>query len=220
MPRWQRPSRPPAPLYAAIISLSFALLGFVRPASAQFGGGGTRPGAQPGAGNPAPQDTKEGPAEVSPDDKAESPALQPLPAWPQQREKASQFFQLNGYLRFRAYLFHNLNLGYYEGSSGPRSPFFIPFSEFGQSGKVSDMGAKASAAQRDQKDGRTDNLTSADMRLRLEPTINVTDQDGVAVVTCAIDNLIKGGAGQAVQVCNVRLGLDEASGLVETSPWP
>lgn len=50
--------------------------------------------------------------------------------------------------------------------------------------------------------------------------INVTEQEGVAIVTSAIDNLIKGGAGQAVQACNVRFGLDETAGLTESVSWP
>src|SRR3954447_2507584 len=42
----------------------------------------------------------------------------------------------------------------------------------------------------------------------------VTDQDsGRIVVTCAIDNLGKGAAGQAVQNANVMLGLPEVAGL-------
>jgi N-acetyl-gamma-glutamyl-phosphate reductase len=50
--------------------------------------------------------------------------------------------------------------------------------------------------------------------------VNVTGQDGVAVVTVAEDNLVKGGAGQAVQAANIRLGLGETSGLLVASPWP
>ena len=50
--------------------------------------------------------------------------------------------------------------------------------------------------------------------------VNVTDQDGVAVVTVAVDNLVKGGAGQAVQAANVRFGLEETAGLLDASPWP
>jgi N-acetyl-gamma-glutamyl-phosphate reductase len=50
--------------------------------------------------------------------------------------------------------------------------------------------------------------------------VNVTDQDGVAVVTVAVDNLVKGGAGQAVQAANVRFGLAETAGLLDASPWP
>jgi N-acetyl-gamma-glutamyl-phosphate reductase len=42
----------------------------------------------------------------------------------------------------------------------------------------------------------------------------VLDLDsGRIVVTCAIDNLGKGAAGQAVQNANIMLGLPEASGL-------
>jgi len=50
--------------------------------------------------------------------------------------------------------------------------------------------------------------------------INVTDQDSMAVVTVAEDNLVKGGAGQAVQAANVRFGLHETTGLPDSSPWP
>ena len=50
--------------------------------------------------------------------------------------------------------------------------------------------------------------------------VNVTDQDGVAVVTVAEDNLVKGGAGQAVQAANLRFGFEETAGLLEASPWP
>src|SRR6185369_8160731 len=91
--------------------------GLASPAFAQFGpGGGMRPGgAPPGQPGQGSEQKEEGPAEAAPEEKAESPALQPLPAWPQQREKTLQFFQLNGYIRFRAYLFHALNLGFYEG---------------------------------------------------------------------------------------------------------
>ena len=67
-------------------------LAAANPAFAQFGpGGGMRPGGQP-QGNPSqmgPEEKEEGPAESAPEQKAENPALQPLPAWPQQREKTA-----------------------------------------------------------------------------------------------------------------------------------
>ena len=70
-----------------------------------------------------------------PSSKAENPALQPLPAWPQQREKTLQFFQLNGYIRFRAYLFHNAQPRHLAKARwGPQSPFSIPYTEFGSTG--------------------------------------------------------------------------------------
>ena len=36
---------------------------------------------------------------------------------------------------------------------------------------------------------------------------------GRAVVVCALDNLVKGAAGQAVQIANLMLGLPETAGL-------
>jgi N-acetyl-gamma-glutamyl-phosphate reductase len=43
---------------------------------------------------------------------------------------------------------------------------------------------------------------------------------GTAVVVGAVDNLVKGAAGQAIQNLNLMLGLDEASGLPLTGPYP
>jgi N-acetyl-gamma-glutamyl-phosphate reductase len=50
--------------------------------------------------------------------------------------------------------------------------------------------------------------------------LNVSQQDGVCVVTCAIDNLLKGAAGQGVQAVNLRFGLDETAGLPLRPQWP
>jgi N-acetyl-gamma-glutamyl-phosphate reductase len=43
--------------------------------------------------------------------------------------------------------------------------------------------------------------------------VAVDEAAGMLVVACAIDNLVKGTAGQAVQCANVVLGLDETTGL-------
>jgi N-acetyl-gamma-glutamyl-phosphate/LysW-gamma-L-alpha-aminoadipyl-6-phosphate reductase len=47
-------------------------------------------------------------------------------------------------------------------------------------------------------------------------------QDGVRTVTVfgALDNLVKGGAGQAIQNMNLLLGLDERAALADPGPWP
>jgi N-acetyl-gamma-glutamyl-phosphate reductase len=37
---------------------------------------------------------------------------------------------------------------------------------------------------------------------------------------CAIDNLVKGGAGQAIENMNLMLGLDEKASLADPGPWP
>ncbi len=46
--------------------------------------------------------------------------------------------------------------------------------------------------------------------------------DGKRVATCitALDNLIKGGAGQGVQNMNILLGVDETSSLKDSGSWP
>lgn len=43
---------------------------------------------------------------------------------------------------------------------------------------------------------------------------------GLLVVSCAIDNLGKGAAGQAIQNANIALGLDETLGLERIAVWP
>jgi N-acetyl-gamma-glutamyl-phosphate reductase len=46
----------------------------------------------------------------------------------------------------------------------------------------------------------------------------VDSRTGRVVVLAAIDNLIKGAAGQAVQCANLMMGLDETTGLI-TAGW-
>ncbi|MFI5289216.1 MAG: TIGR04551 family protein [Polyangia bacterium] len=183
-------------VYAAIASVA-------APAWAQFGGSGG--GGAPGGGAPSAGEEKpEGPAEAAPEEKGESPALQPLPAWPQQREKQLQFFQLNGYIRFRAFLFHNLNLGYYDKSTGPRAPFPIPISEFNKTGMAGSAGSgtDSSCAARNHSNCRDNDLTSADMRLRLEPTLNVTEQVRVKAQIDVFDNMVLGTTPQSYYLNN------------------
>jgi len=46
------------------------------------------------------------------------------------------------------------------------------------------------------------------------------ERTGTAVITCAIDNLGKGAAGQALQCANLMLGFDEGAGLETTAVFP
>ena len=41
-----------------------------------------------------------------------------------------------------------------------------------------------------------------------------------ATFFCALDNLVKGGAGQAIENMNLMLGLDETLSLADRGPWP
>jgi N-acetyl-gamma-glutamyl-phosphate reductase len=53
----------------------------------------------------------------------------------------------------------------------------------------------------------------AEVRARIAP-------DGSLHVLCAIDNLVKGGAGQGVQCLNLMMGWDERLGLDQPGTWP
>lgn len=190
------------------------------PAYAQFGpGGGMRPGSPGGQpGQMGPEEKEEGPAENAPEQQAENPALQPLPAWPQQREKTLQFFEVHGYIRFRAYLFHALNLGIWEGNQGPKAPFTIPYTEVNSNGMANMATNPASScAQRDKSNCRTDNLTSADMRFRLEPTVNVTEQVRVKAQLDIFDNMVMGSTPEGYYINNAG-GAGGAAGRSQDVP--
>ena len=50
--------------------------------------------------------------------------------------------------------------------------------------------------------------------------INVAAQDGKAVVTGALDNLVKGASGQGVECFNIAFGLPRTAGLEAPNQWP
>ena len=51
-------------------------------------------------------------------------------------------------------------------------------------------------------------------------TVRVDERTGWLVALCALDNLVKGAAGQAVQCANLALGLDEGAGLPLAAVYP
>jgi N-acetyl-gamma-glutamyl-phosphate reductase len=50
--------------------------------------------------------------------------------------------------------------------------------------------------------------------------LNVSAQDGKAVVTGALDNLVKGASGQGVECFNIAFGLPRTEGLEAPAQWP
>jgi uncharacterized protein (TIGR04551 family) len=92
-----------------------------------------------------------------------------------EKEQVS-FFQLNGYFRFRADLFHNLDIGVYDG--------------------LRPLGDKATttALQNQWTDKtRTDNtIGTANMRLRLLPTLNVSEDIRIYMQVDVLDNIVLG----------------------------
>ncbi|MCX6411805.1 MAG: N-acetyl-gamma-glutamyl-phosphate reductase, partial [Actinobacteria bacterium] len=48
----------------------------------------------------------------------------------------------------------------------------------------------------------------------------VDERTGSVLVESALDNLVKGAAGQAIQNANIMLGIDERAGLTVRGLWP
>ncbi len=51
-------------------------------------------------------------------------------------------------------------------------------------------------------------------------TARVDERTGTVLTLCAIDNLVKGASGAAVQCANLALGLDETAGLPVVGTYP
>ena len=51
-------------------------------------------------------------------------------------------------------------------------------------------------------------------------TARVDPRTGWVLALCALDNLVKGASGQAVQCANIALGLPEATGLPIVGVYP
>ena len=50
--------------------------------------------------------------------------------------------------------------------------------------------------------------------------VNVSAQGSKAVVTAALDNLVKGASGQGIECFNIAFGLDRKTGLEGVLQWP
>jgi uncharacterized protein (TIGR04551 family) len=155
-----------------------ALLGGAGQAHAQMGMPG---GMSPGGMAPPPQNQhkEEGPAEAVPDEEGQSAGdVATESATGNQRRRRTQVIELDGYFRLRPELLHNFNMGegyLDEQGTGGNPPFPTPL----------ECGTKVgSCAQK--------NLGQTSMRLRLEPTINISDQVRVMSQIDILDNVIFG----------------------------
>jgi uncharacterized protein (TIGR04551 family) len=156
-------------------------------------------GASPRPGPSMKQeDTKTGPAEAAPEDaNALEPELPPLPEWPGEKRKKLQFFEMSGYLRFRADMQHNHNLGQFNLGK-TRAPFWVPISENDNSdNQCSIRRTRPVVGTGDDRGISEDScpaktLSGANMRLRLEPTINVAETVRIHSQLDIFDNLVLG----------------------------
>lgn len=66
------------------------------------------------------------------------------------------------------------------------------------------------------------NAVAGTMFVEVAMTVGDLTPDGkrTVVMHSAIDNLVKGGAGQAIQAFHLMLGVDETLGLLAPKPWP
>lgn len=171
--------------------------GSARDARAQVG-----PSPLPPTGNePAGQQKKKGVAE-----KAET-AAETLPTTPvlpplQNERKRFELFELDGYLRMRTNWFKNFNLGYNDNPAVGGAPFPRPLS-CDDSGGCGD-----------------DTLQSVDMRLRLEPTINIAETARVHVQLDALDNVVLGSTPVTRGVPGSGAGSDVPSGFDDNQAPP
>ena len=142
--------------------------------------GGMSPGGM-GAPPPAGQEHEEGPAEAAPEEGKAAAEAGPDSGYAHQRRRRTQVIELDGYFRLRPEYLHNFNLGLgYVDASNPQSgypPFPTPL-ECGTN--TTQMGCSKK------------NLGDTNMRLRLEPTINISDQVRVMAQIAVFDNLILG----------------------------
>jgi uncharacterized protein (TIGR04551 family) len=143
---------------------------------AQIAPGGMGPSPSgPGAGQGS-DDKKPGVAEAAPQAPGLLPTTPALPA-PKSRRKRWKLLELDGYYRMRTDWFRNFNLGF---------PDIDP--KFGGSPFPTALGCKSLLAGHP----CDDSLSSANMRLRLEPTINLDEGTSVHIQADALDNLVLG----------------------------
>lgn len=135
-------------------------------------GGGLNPGGAPTGA--AQDDKKKGVAEEAPKTPGLLPTTPALPA-PKGRRKRWKLLELDGYYRMRTDWMKNFNLGFPDNKPGG-SPF--PTAIGCKSGV---SGAPCNGS-----------LSSANMRLRLEPTINLDEGTSVHIQADALDNLVLG----------------------------
>ncbi len=151
--------------------LTFIFVGATLYTTSAFAQAGQQPMAppiQPGQGANA---TKEGPAEQGDPIAAELPAARVLPTLGARYE----LLELNGYLRFRTDWFKRLNLGFDDDPALGGAPFPEP--------NGCNAGSSAPCS---------DKIGTANMRLSLEPTINLTENTKIHIEMDVLDNLVLG----------------------------
>jgi uncharacterized protein (TIGR04551 family) len=162
------------PGLAALVAVLVAAAS--HPAAAQMAPGGMG-GGMGGMGptSPSGEEKKEGVAEAAPKAPGLLPTTPALPA-PKGHRKRWKLFELDGYFRARTDWFKNFNLGFNDDPALGGAPF--PRS---LSCSATTLGHPCD-----------DTLSSGNLRLRLEPTINLDEGTAVHAQIDVLDNLVLG----------------------------
>ncbi|MGC4083300.1 MAG: hypothetical protein QM736_14625 [Vicinamibacterales bacterium] len=139
------------------------------------------PGGMGGMGGPqqpSGEEKKEGVAEAAPKTPGLLPTTPALPA-PKGRRKKWKLFELDGYFRLRTDWFKNFNLGFLDRARDGSDLGGAPF-------------PRALGCTADVSGAPCENLSSANMRLRLEPTFNLDEGTSVHLQADVLDNLVLG----------------------------
>lgn len=182
--------------------LSFILVGSLLFVGyhAQAQGFAPRPGGSP---TPRANSTteKKGPAEAAPEDDSDAAEanLPALPSWPGIKEKKLLFFEMHGYFRFRTDMMNNLNLGQRDvalESGIVRSPYWVPLVENSEklncAARISKSVPGGGSRDLSADDCPDNTLTGANIRFRLEPTLNVSEKVRIHAQLDIFDNLVMG----------------------------
>ncbi len=145
-------------------------------AEAQIAPGGM--GGMGGPQTPAGEQKKEGVAEAAPKTPGLLPTTPALPA-PKGRRKKWKLLEIDGYFRLRTDWFKNFHLGYLDRARNGSDLGGAPF-------------PRALGCTSDAPGAKCENLSSANMRLRLEPTINLDEGTSIHIQADVLDNLVLG----------------------------
>jgi len=158
---------------ARVTGIAVGLLLASTVAEAQIAPGGGMPGGGMGQGQEEPK--KEGVAEAAPKAPGLLPTNPVLPA-PKGRRKRWKLIEIDGLFRLRTDWFKNFHLGFVDDDAAGGAPF------------PRALGCGST------KIGRNcdDTLSSANMRLRLEPVINLDEGTSIHIQADVLDNLVLG----------------------------
>jgi uncharacterized protein (TIGR04551 family) len=181
-------------LAKAFLASIVILVSFGSIAEAQMGGGMPMGGGPSGGMQPSGEEKKEGVAEAAPKSPGLLPTTPTLPP-PKGRRKRWKLFELEGYFRMRTDWDKNFNEGFLDNNSIGGSPWPRALS------------CNATALNHP----CDDTLSSANMRLRLEPTFNIDEDTSVHVQADVFDNLVLG---------STPIGQDLSGVYTATNPPP